>query len=201
MAAFSSKANYLINVPFNIIEEDRQHFYSNTCFPSLSKCQYTHGNQFSVNPRQTQNIQHTQFPLSLCKNPTNFSSQQMVCEPSTDGTAHVRSPVHAYTHLVCKPFANGLWTISFTCVCWPLHSGSACRVGVTYSMHDVHFPVLLYTQFTGVDAALGRWHNCSYLAPRTFAFHAVSRYFPFQWLSSLPTRLSEGAGSFYLFLK
>ncbi len=40
----------------------------------------------------------------------------MVCKPSADGAAQVRSPTHTYTHLVREPFTSGLWTIQHICV-------------------------------------------------------------------------------------
>ncbi len=46
------------------------------------------------------------IPFSLClrKKPTNFSSQQTVCEPFPDSAAQVPSPVHTYAHLIRAPF-------------------------------------------------------------------------------------------------
>ncbi len=45
-----------------------------------------------------------QFSLYSGKKPTNFGSQQTVCELFADGAAQVRSPIHTYAHLVCEPF-------------------------------------------------------------------------------------------------
>ncbi len=40
----------------------------------------------------------------------------MVCKLYADGTAHVRCPIHMYTHLVCEPFANYTNSIVRKCV-------------------------------------------------------------------------------------
>ncbi len=65
--------------------------------------------------------QHIQFSLCSRKKLTNFSSRQTVCEPFVDGAAQVCSPIHKYSHLVCKPFDTlvymRLYLMQFCCMC------------------------------------------------------------------------------------
>ncbi len=61
------------------------------------------------------------IPLCLCKKPINFSSWCMICKLYADGAAHICSPIHMYTHLICKPCVN--WCEQYiTQVCTRLYT-------------------------------------------------------------------------------
>ncbi len=91
---------------------------------SHTACKRRTVNKFSTNLRRTKDARcmertpgawkrHPAHPVLFVfvRKLTNFGSWRTVYESFADGTPQVRSPVHTYAHLVCKPYASGSRTI------------------------------------------------------------------------------------------
>ncbi len=93
-----------------------------------------------------------QFSLCSHKKPTNFSLWRKVCEPFVDGAAQVHSPVHIYTHLVCKLFVSSSLTIRCAPVYEVLDVLSCCRTPKLHESNNLSiyfdYIVLLWTAIT-----------------------------------------------------
>ncbi len=105
----------------------------------------------------------------FAQKPTNFGLQWRVCEPFVDGATHVHSPIYIYTHLACKPFVNGLWTVWSIRVYWAwgehgTHStpNSLCVCAKT---DKFWFATRCIEKTGGLDrnATHNKWHHWSQL--------------------------------------